>query len=397
VLTRWKALQYPIELHSSEVDRNTIVAVWTKQFQVTDSDTARKPYLKMAVHSDFLTADFRFSLSLDGQQLVEPVLVSSGYSNLVELAKAGQYSLKLYYLTGDNHVRTTWTLESRDVVLCPKFQVDLRMVHRIFPERNDKGASSTTGTGTSAGTSGGSSAGAGITPEQVKLKYGDIHGIENTYASAAEDHSFDNVKDPMSNNFDLGAEDALAASTNSNGQVVDAVGGLNKVDPHATWLCKVGLPSFPTKITSHAGEPLIMDSIFVIPFTGSFVTTLYLPEEFLLKIQVRDSGDSGHGVTFSVTPRAKTTGKTAAGGDSTTPAPPGGGGVYQISDPGEGSFLAVLNPKDPNNADLQPRDQGEDPTNGMLSLLGFELTIKEQKRGVGKKQRGKCPQMRINL
>jgi len=119
--------------------------IWQQSLTVTPQDMARRPYLKLGVHSDFVTADFRFSLvdKTSNKELLEPILVSNGYSNLVELGSVEQflqesddygrantfttyeYDIRLYYIAGQLKDQS-----GNVVTMCPKVQVDLRKVFR---------------------------------------------------------------------------------------------------------------------------------------------------------------------------------------------------------------------------------------------------------------------------
>lgn len=63
------------------------VTVWKRVLTISQTDLEQHPYLKLAVHSDFAAADFRFAVTSveTGAVLLEPKLSSNGYSNLLDL------------------------------------------------------------------------------------------------------------------------------------------------------------------------------------------------------------------------------------------------------------------------------------------------------------------------
>lgn len=65
-----------------------------------------------------------------------------------------------------------------------------------------------------------------------------------------------------------------------------------------TFTSQVGLPGFPSKIIAHKSEGTTIDSIFAIPAAGNITATLYVPEEYLLKIVAHD--EAGNPLEFSV-------------------------------------------------------------------------------------------------
>ncbi|CAD7926468.1 unnamed protein product [Amoebophrya sp. A120] len=359
-LVKWRATQFPLVFRNSDAksERESarkdkadgLQVIWERTLQVSDDEVHQKVFLKLGVNSDFLTADARFSLAINDEELVEPVLVSSGYSNLIELERTGKYRLRLYFLTGSTSSanRAGWISSGAPPpILCPKFQVDFRVLHRdALKDYKNKNA---------------------------------MDAVANPYGSGSDvNHEFENTaKDPMSNTFSM-TKETLSS-------------------PHALWLCKVGLPSLPSKITAHMGEPIVLDSLFILPFTGLLSTVIYVPEEFLLKVQVRDY-DAG--IEFSVKPYNPVNNNKEKGWSSSTPQTgttakdSNGPGVYQISEQSENWFLAVLSPQNPNNAN---REVSDDNKPNEVKVLGFELTLKVKKTGVGKKKHEKCPKLRVNL
>jgi hypothetical protein len=289
-------------------------------------------------------------------ELLEPMLNGMGYNNLIELAPPDaeeidfkkllvsekdkddvstnpsssakkviqRYRVRFYYIAGELKSDTASVMsnlsKTAQVILCPKFSVDLRLRFRFpYGKGKEKTGETVAGAGkvitpTADGTSASGSAdnsknggwlkwgvskifGEGSnsnSPSSSSLFGGDTAALAPYGASQNPGQIGNQVKKEHSNDH-LSSHYKEAESAGK--QMSDPIGlqfgqeldeSQKEKDPEgysdALWLCSSGTPTFPKQLFPHWQEDMLIDSIFTIPPTGIIMTHLYLPEEYLLRV-----------------------------------------------------------------------------------------------------------------
>eukprot|EP00931_Biecheleriopsis_adriatica_P047865 TRINITY_DN27623_c0_g1_i1.p1 TRINITY_DN27623_c0_g1~~TRINITY_DN27623_c0_g1_i1.p1 ORF type:complete len:1920 (-),score=347.57 TRINITY_DN27623_c0_g1_i1:48-5807(-) len=113
---KWTAIRVPIDFYQQP----SVVSVWSQQLYLTAADVDHKVYLRMVLHSDYVSSDLRFQVRFEGRHVADNQITANGYADMIGPLDAGKYQLLMYYVAG--------TGASKDFKLCSNSMVDLRLV-----------------------------------------------------------------------------------------------------------------------------------------------------------------------------------------------------------------------------------------------------------------------------
>lgn len=113
----WKAIKVPIKFGEAPA----IATIWRSSVEVLDDMVPTKPYLKVVVHSSYITSDLRFQVRFGGKYVADTAVTAHGYADMIGPLSAGTYEVEIYYVTGTGPVGTR---------LCSSSTVDIRLVPR---------------------------------------------------------------------------------------------------------------------------------------------------------------------------------------------------------------------------------------------------------------------------
>lgn len=113
---RWTAIRVPINFGS----KPATTSVWNQQLTITPEDAAKKLYLRMVLHSDYISSDLRFQVQFEGRYVADNQVTAHGYADMIGPLDAGKYKLWMYYVVGVG--------APEKFQLCSNSMVDLRLV-----------------------------------------------------------------------------------------------------------------------------------------------------------------------------------------------------------------------------------------------------------------------------
>lgn len=113
----WKTVRVPIKLQRAP----SSVQIWAQSIEIAEEEEAQHLYLRMVVHSDYVSSDLRFQVKFGGKYIADTQVTSHGYADMIGPLDAGTYNLAMYYVTGIGPETTK---------LCSTSMVDLRVVSK---------------------------------------------------------------------------------------------------------------------------------------------------------------------------------------------------------------------------------------------------------------------------
>ncbi|CAE8637080.1 unnamed protein product [Polarella glacialis] len=114
---KWQSIKVPIQFDS----KPTTTKVWGQSLTVSEEDAAHRVYLRMVLHSDYVSSDLRFQVQYNGKQVADNQVTAHGYADMMGPLDPGTYNLYMYYVTGVGPPSTK---------LCSTSMIDLRLVSR---------------------------------------------------------------------------------------------------------------------------------------------------------------------------------------------------------------------------------------------------------------------------
>eukprot|EP00929_Paragymnodinium_shiwhaense_P103616 TRINITY_DN67243_c0_g1_i1.p1 TRINITY_DN67243_c0_g1~~TRINITY_DN67243_c0_g1_i1.p1 ORF type:complete len:2048 (-),score=333.28 TRINITY_DN67243_c0_g1_i1:102-6245(-) len=119
---QWKSIKVPIRFSETA----GTVSVWRNLVEVTEDQALKKPYLRLVVHSDYVTSDLRFQVKFGGKYVADTQVTAHGYADMIGPLDSGSYDVEMYYISG--------TGGPEGLRLCSNSMVDLRLVSRTAYE-----------------------------------------------------------------------------------------------------------------------------------------------------------------------------------------------------------------------------------------------------------------------
>jgi len=119
---RWKNIKVPIAF----APKPSTVIVWSQEMTVEDQDVPNRLYLRLVVHSDYLSSDLRFQLKYEGKYVADNQITAHGYADMIGPLDPGTYTVQLYYVSGT----AASAAKTKDLKLCSMSMVDLRVASR---------------------------------------------------------------------------------------------------------------------------------------------------------------------------------------------------------------------------------------------------------------------------
>ena len=79
--------QVPIDFAST----SSITSVWSQQLSVSEQDAKQQLYLRMVLHSDYISSDLRFQVKFEGREVADNQVTAHGYADMIGSLDAGSY------------------------------------------------------------------------------------------------------------------------------------------------------------------------------------------------------------------------------------------------------------------------------------------------------------------
>jgi len=117
-MPKWTTIKVPISFERSA----SITTVWSHSVTLSEEDAMQRLYLRMVVHSDYVSSDLRFQVRYEGKYVADTQVTSHGYADMIGPLDAGSYFVTLYYVSGSGG--------AVGQKLCSTSMVDLRLVSR---------------------------------------------------------------------------------------------------------------------------------------------------------------------------------------------------------------------------------------------------------------------------
>ena len=74
-----------------EFDECECDEVWSQQLSVSQQDAGQQLYLRMVLHSDYISSDLRFQVKFEGRQVADNQVTAHGYADMIGPLDAGSY------------------------------------------------------------------------------------------------------------------------------------------------------------------------------------------------------------------------------------------------------------------------------------------------------------------
>jgi len=114
---QWKTMRVPIKFSKT----SSIRQIWSQSVEILEEEERQNLYLRLVVHSDYVSSDLRFQVKYEGKYIADTQVTSHGYADMIGPLDAGTYTLAMYYVIG---------IGPTDTQLCSTSMVDLRVVSR---------------------------------------------------------------------------------------------------------------------------------------------------------------------------------------------------------------------------------------------------------------------------
>jgi len=117
---QWTSIKVPIDF----ANKPGIMTVWNQQLSISQQDAAHLLYLRMVLHSDYISSDLRFQVKFEGRHVADNQVTAHGYADMIGPLDAGSYQLMMYYMAGGG--------STSPFQLCSNSLVDLRLISKAM-------------------------------------------------------------------------------------------------------------------------------------------------------------------------------------------------------------------------------------------------------------------------
>jgi hypothetical protein len=113
----WKTMRVPIKFSSAP----SATSIWSQSIEILDGEEDKNLFLRLVVHSDYVSSDLRFQVKYEGKYIADTQVTSHGYADMIGPLDSGTYTVGMYYVVG---------VGPSDAKLCSTSMVDLRIVSK---------------------------------------------------------------------------------------------------------------------------------------------------------------------------------------------------------------------------------------------------------------------------